>query len=85
MKVVRLLALHTGRLCPTWNIPGTHFSSWLSRPLYHCVAGKFMSLSWFEPATFRLLAQCLNPLGDHTHTHTHTHIHRLFYFITWLV
>jgi hypothetical protein len=25
MKLVRLSALHTGRLCPTGNIPGTHF------------------------------------------------------------
>jgi hypothetical protein len=32
MKVVRLLALHTGHLYPTGNIPGTDFCERLSQP-----------------------------------------------------
>ena len=32
MKVIRLSAVHTGRLYPAWNIPGTHFCLRLCQP-----------------------------------------------------
>ena len=44
MKVVRLLAIRTGRLYRPGNIPGAHcFLSW-SRPQSHCAAGRAMSM-----------------------------------------
>jgi hypothetical protein len=46
LKVVRLSALGTGRLCPTRNIPGIHFCQRLSRPQGHSVAGRFMSMKY---------------------------------------
>jgi len=42
--VVRLLALHTGRLYSPGNIPGTHFSLRLNRPQDHSVAGRIKSM-----------------------------------------
>ena len=65
MKVVRLSALRTGRLYPPGNIPGTHFCQRLGRPQGHNAAGRIMSMKKIqriEPATFRLVAQCLNQL-----------------------
>ena len=44
MKVVRLLALRTGRLYPPGNTPGTHFCYRLSRPQGHSVIGRIMSM-----------------------------------------
>jgi len=44
MKVVRLLALRTGRLYPPGNIPGTHFCQRLSRPQGHSAVGRIMSI-----------------------------------------
>ena len=44
MKVVRLSALHTGRLYPPGNIPGTHFCWRLSQPQGHSAAGRIMSI-----------------------------------------
>jgi len=44
MKVVRLSALHTGRIYPLGNIPGTHFRYRLSRPQGHSAAGWIMSM-----------------------------------------
>ena len=44
MKVVRLSALHTDRLYPPRNIPGTHFCYRLSRPQGHSAAGRIMSM-----------------------------------------
>ena len=42
--VVRLTALHTGRLYPPRNIPGTHLCKRLSRPQGHSAVGKVMSM-----------------------------------------
>ena len=44
MKVVRLLALCTGRLYPPGNIPGTNFCQRLSQPQGHSAAGNIMSI-----------------------------------------
>jgi hypothetical protein len=44
MKVVRLSALHTGRLYPPGNIPGTNFCYRLSQPQGHIAAGRIMSM-----------------------------------------
>jgi hypothetical protein len=61
MKVVKLLALSTGRLYSAANIPGTHFCYRTSLFQSHCTDGrtKFPSTqSGIESATFRLVAQC---------------------------
>jgi hypothetical protein len=44
MKVVRLSALHTGRLYPPGIIPGTHFCQRLSQPQGHSVAVRIRSM-----------------------------------------
>jgi hypothetical protein len=44
MKVVRLLALRTGRLYPPGNISGTHFCERLCRPQGRSAAGRIMSI-----------------------------------------
>ena len=44
MKVIRLLALCTGRLYPPGKIPGTHFYQRLSRPQGHNATGRIKSL-----------------------------------------
>ena len=44
MKVVGLSALHTGRLYPAGNIPGTHLCQRLSRPQGQSAAGRIMSM-----------------------------------------
>ena len=44
MKAIGLLALCTGCLYPTGDIPGTHFSWRLSRLQSHSAAGRFMSM-----------------------------------------
>ena len=67
MKVVRLSALRNGRLYHPGNIPGTHFCWRLSRPQGHSAAGRITSMknvtpSGIEPATFLIVAQCLNRL-----------------------
>ena len=65
MNVVRLSALRTGRLYLPGNMPGTHFCQRLSRPQGLSAAGRIMSImtpKGIEPATFRLVAQCLNQL-----------------------
>ena len=54
MKVVRLSDICTGRLYPPRNIPGTYFCQKLSRPQDHGITS-----SRTEPATFRLVPQCL--------------------------
>ena len=63
MNAVRLAALRTSRLYPPGNIPGAHFCQRLS--LSHGrAAGRIMSMttSEIEPATCRLVAECLNQL-----------------------
>jgi len=68
MKLVILSALITGRLYCSRNIPGTHFCWRLSRPQGLSAAGRIISMKNFiyiignQPATFRLVAQCLNQL-----------------------
>ena len=62
MKVVRLSAQRTGRLYPPGNIPGTHCCQRLNQPQGHNAAGGIVTQSGIEPATFRLVAQCLNQL-----------------------
>ena len=67
LKVAGLSALRTGRLYPPRKISGTHFCSRLIRPQGHSAARrivteKFQWLSGIEPATFRLVSQCLNQL-----------------------
>jgi len=54
-----LSALRTGHLYPQGRTPGTHFFSKLSRTQCNSVGGRIMSI---EPATFGLVAQCLNQL-----------------------
>ena len=44
MKVVRLSALRTGRLYLSGNIPGTHFSSRLSKPQGLSAARRIMAM-----------------------------------------
>jgi hypothetical protein len=67
MKVVRS-ALRTGHLNPPGNIPGTDFCYRLSRPRAIvrpkglCQRKIPMTPSGIKPATFRLLAQCLDQL-----------------------
>ena len=63
MKVVSLSAVRTGQLYPQGNIPGTHFwdnTRAMVRPEGLCRWKIPMTLSGIEPATFRLVAQCLN-------------------------
>jgi hypothetical protein len=62
MKVVRLSALRTGRLYRPGNIAGSHFCYRLSRLQGHSEAGRITTPSGMEPATFRLITQCLNQL-----------------------
>jgi hypothetical protein len=68
MKVVRLSALGTGRLHPLGNIAGTHLcSGWVDPTAIVRLGGL---CQWkipirplrIEPATFRLVAQCLHQL-----------------------
>ena len=63
----KVSALRTGCLYPSPNIPGTHFSERLSRPHCHSEEGLCqckipMTPLGTEPATFRLVAQCLRYL-----------------------
>jgi hypothetical protein len=68
MKLVRLSALLTYHLYHPGNIPGTHFCQRLSRTQGHNTARRIMSMknyndtSGIEPATFKLVAQCLKQL-----------------------
>jgi hypothetical protein len=45
MKVVKLSAVHTGRLYPQGNIPGTHFCQRLSRSQGHNAVGRIVSIN----------------------------------------
>ena len=48
MTVVRLLALGTGCLYPSGNIPCVHFCQKLSRPQVHSAVGSIMSIKKFK-------------------------------------
>jgi hypothetical protein len=48
IKVVRLSAVRTGRLCTPRNIPGTHFCYRLSQPQGHSATGRIMSMKNFN-------------------------------------
>jgi len=50
MKVVRLLALRTGRLYPTGDSSGTHFCWRLSRLQGHSAVGRIKSVKNFNDA-----------------------------------
>jgi hypothetical protein len=66
MKLVRLSAFRTGRLYAPGNMPAAHFCESLkltpSRPEGLCPRKIPVTPSRKEPATFRLVAQCLNHL-----------------------
>ena len=47
---------------PPGNISLIHFCQRLSQPQGHSAAGRIMSPLGIEPATFRLVQQCLNQL-----------------------
>jgi len=59
MKVVWFSALRTGRLYSPENIPGTRLCYRLADP-----RAKVRPESGIEPATFRLVVQCLNQLRN---------------------
>jgi len=61
IKLASLSAIRTGRLYPSRNIPGIHLCQRPSRPLRHYATRRIMSIK-IEPATFRLVAQCLNQM-----------------------
>ena len=70
MKVVKLSSLRSGRHYTPGNIPGTHFCYRLFRPQGHIAAGRIVNKkipitpSGIEPATFRIVAHCLNHMRD---------------------
>jgi hypothetical protein len=64
----KLSALQVGLSLPLRNIPRTHLCQRLSRPEGHSAAGRIRSIEksndliGIEPATFQLVAECLNQL-----------------------
>ena len=64
-EVVKFSSLTTGRFYPQVNIPGTDFFYRFSRSEGHSAIGRPRQRKFpmrIEPATFRLVAQCLNRL-----------------------
>jgi len=88
MNVVRL-TLRTGRLHPQELFLVLISGGWVNprsivRPEGLCQWKIPVTPSWIEPATFRLIAQCLNQ-QRHRVTHEFQSSHTLFWVVNWIL